>query len=79
MHKKYAIFPGLVASKTDGQMHHVDARTLMTLYRVNAVECVVIMPDVRPSIARIESQGLIALRPRFDGNYTLPDADGVME
>lgn len=67
MEKKYALFPGIVISETDGDIHHIDARTLAELYRVNIEEC---------HVVREGSMGyhgfpsnIIELYPRYDGNY----------
>lgn len=61
--KKYALHPGTVVSKTDGDWHFISAKKLATLYRVHISECV---------IARHPVPDLINLYPRHDGNYTLP-------
>ena len=72
MAKKYVIYPGMVRSLADSQYHHVGADELAKLYGVSLAEC-----DVCPSdrIARQRwspALGAIELRPRHDGNYSLP-------
>lgn len=77
--KKYAVWPGLVTSKTDGQVHFISAAQLVMLYGVKWDECIVYdaarlyeLPDsVRESRMAV-AESLIPLRPRYDGNYTLP-------
>jgi len=77
---KYALHPGPVTSQSDGQTHFVDAHQLARLYGVSPSECVVVAWDNGPGHEivyrirreRIERMGLIHLRPRSDGNYTLP-------
>ena len=82
MSAKYALFLGPVTSKRGGDRHHVDAHQLCWLYKVRHSECVVV-PSYAPKnrreqiqrealLERIKRQGLIELRPRYDGNYTLP-------
>ena len=79
---KYALHPGPVTSKNDGDRHFIDAHQLAFLYRVRQSECVVVPWEVKPGherqhellLERIERMGLIHLRPRYDGNYTLPEA-----
>ena len=74
---KYAVYAGYTTSKTDGQDHFVSAKQLMFLYGVRQDECLIV-PHHRtghPSeYAHLDERAakLIALRPRFDGDYTLP-------
>ena len=63
---KYVLCPGPVMSKSDGQWHHIDARTLARLYGVPMSECVVYDPR-----RQVESLGLIRLTPRYHGDYTV--------
>lgn len=72
---RYAVFPGPVRSQMDGQWHEISARQLIMLYRVKPDECYVVPPSWPPgtsreTIAWVDS--LIALRPRYSGDYTLP-------
>jgi len=74
MPTKYLLCPGRVTSKTDGDDHFIDERALARLYGVSMSEC-----EVRPERAFGRfgwrpTPGLIELRPRYDGNYKLPDA-----
>jgi hypothetical protein len=79
---KYALFPGPVTSKTDGDRHFVDAPTLAFCYGVRLAECLVVPAHIGERhprerellLERIERQGLIKLHPRSSGNYTLPTA-----
>lgn len=63
----YAIYPGAVTSKSDGQMHWVDARQLVQLYGVPPQQCAVV--DLR-NTGR-DTYNLIPLHPRFDGDYSV--------
>lgn len=71
MKKKYAIHPGPVQSKNDGQIHHISAAKLMHLYGVNKSECVV----VRWGSTGIITHNYINLYPRCGGDYRLPPKD----
>lgn len=79
--KKYAVHPGYVISKNDGQRHFVNARQLRYLYQVMPEDCVTVNnadyldPSKREFIEF--AGGLIPLRPRRDGNYTLPTNNRV--
>lgn len=72
---KYAVYPGPVRSRTDGDRHHVGAGNLMQLYGVDPRECVVVEWN-KPVTDRIAEQikDLIVLGPRYDGNYKLPES-----
>lgn len=65
--KKYLVCPGHIKSKTDGQLHYVSSKALIALYGVNPDECVIDC-NLNPK----KSLDLIELRPRYNGNYTLP-------
>jgi hypothetical protein len=66
---KYAVYPGYVISKNDGDEHYIGARQLMRLYGVSQRECRIF--DKHHHHLNSAADGLIALYPRFDGNYTL--------
>lgn len=74
--KKYALYPGTVRSKSDGDQHYITADQLCRLYGVRMNECMIVMPRYygnpmyRQFIERAEK--LIPLRPRYSGDYTLP-------
>ena len=75
---KYAVWPGFVNSKTDGQKHMVSCHELMSLYRVDPQDCVLAPPftddsyGARISRERIRCMRLIDLYPNPDGQYQLP-------
>lgn len=70
---KYLVIPGHIPSKNDGQMHYVGYSTLVRLYRVDPDECTDCAPLLLPDGGQyIPAKPLIELRPRYDGNYTLP-------
>lgn len=68
--KKYLLCPGPVASQTDGDFHWVNTHDLMRLYGVRRSECAV---KLYGEPASPFDRRLIPLRPRRDGNYTLPE------
>jgi hypothetical protein len=74
---RYAVYPGHVLSATDGQWHHIGARTLMFLYDVPPSECIVAPTRDQPvyvhaSFAqRVKDEHLTILTPREDGDYSL--------
>lgn len=78
---KYLLVPGLVRSQKDGETHHVTAPKLAMLYGVRMDECCE-LPWAHPDNAiarrilldRVQRGELIALAPRDDGNYKLPEA-----
>lgn len=64
---RYVLHPGWVYSKNDGDRHFIGGPRLARLYGVDIRQCV--FGDV-PQYS--ELPGDIHLRPRRDGNYTLP-------
>lgn len=83
MKLKYAVYPGPVKSRNDGDIHFIGAAQLMALYKVHPQECLVIHPlPLNPSPEDVlenrrrehlaTDYKLILLFPRFDGNYTIP-------
>lgn len=66
---KYAVYPGEVKSKSDGDTHLITASQLMSLYRVNPKECVVIDFERPETYLGRDVSNLIKLYPREDGNY----------
>jgi len=67
--KKYAVYPGWVVSQHDGEYHYITADELIRLYGVPYSECVVIRDKI--SLTGRDVSQLIALRPKYKGNYTI--------
>lgn len=68
---KYALYPGCILSKSDWQRHFISARQLADCYRVPMSQCVVV--EKWPNGFSEEFlDTLIKLKPRHDGNYSLP-------
>lgn len=74
MAKRYALHPGGVFSRTDGQLHHIGAGRLAALYGVDARDCIVIRDEEHGARAQrgIIMGDYIHLYPRYDGNYVPP-------
>jgi len=72
MRHKYAVFPGLVQSSYDGQIHQISAEALMRLYKVNPSDCFIVTKQAKMTVEKSWLDSLIHLHPRFDGDYTLP-------
>lgn len=64
--KRFAIHPGPVVSRNDGQTHHIGFAQLLALYHVPPQMCV----DATQAQA-LAHTGLVHLEPRNDGNYVL--------
>lgn len=81
MTARYLLCPGLVTSRTDGGRHYVGARQLAVLYGAPMAACVV-LPYSSPMnhgsrkalLDRVRAGELVALVPRADGDYRLPEA-----
>lgn len=79
MKPKYVICPGTVTNKTDGQEHYIGPMRLMQLYGVDQRECEIYEPAMwwpqsYYRMAEERQRGLPRLGPRYDGDYTLPNA-----
>ena len=74
VHAEYALCPGYVTSKTDGDVHFIKAPILADLYKVPLSKCVV-KPHNLSIWEEIQWEAkyghLIKLRPRYYGDYTL--------
>ena len=72
--KKYLVIPGpvVIPGGHPDDFHWVGARDLMLLYKVNPAECHIGRPNDLRTLAAINDRRYIVLRPRADGNYTLP-------
>lgn len=65
---KYAIYPGFITSKNDGQEHYIDGNTLIKLYQLNRMECIILYYE-DPTSASKNAKDLIQLHPRYHGDY----------
>lgn len=78
---RYLLMPGLVRSRTDGQVHYINANHLAMLYRIPMAECIVMPPQTPANhrqrmglLDRVRSGELVGLlTPQTDGDYQLPD------
>lgn len=72
MKTKYLVCPGKVRSQSDGEFHHITAGQLITLYKVNTAECNIVDESRKDSWRGLDWGAYIILRPRTDGDYSLP-------
>lgn len=67
---KYAVYPGYVTSRNDGQRHFIGFSQLVRLYGVKVSECFdATKPQNRVGLGR---HSYIRLTPRYSGDYSLP-------
>jgi hypothetical protein len=69
---KYALHPGWIISKKDGDRHYISAGALIRLYKVKPTDCWIWSKEfnhvsIGPSRPHFDKH----LFPREDGNYTL--------
>ena len=62
----YAVHPGYIQSKSDGDVHFIDAPTIIRLYGVEPDKCIVWEENFG-----YYTDCLVHLYPTFDGNYSL--------
>lgn len=62
--KKYAIYPGWIHSRHDGDRHYINADQLMRLHGVHPDECVVVSAD--EDFQSRKGMGLIQLGPQHE-------------
>jgi hypothetical protein len=73
--RRYICVGGEVVSPTDGQTHRVSPYDLPGLYGVDPVECVFADTDHDHRLIGLDHSKFFYLRPRSDGNYTLPEIE----
>jgi hypothetical protein len=73
--KKYALYPDYIISKTDGEKHYITAKDLARLYGVKMSECIIV--ETLDDILSTRDKDLIALYPRYDGDYILPEKEDL--
>lgn len=65
--KKYAIHPGEITSKNDGDVHYISEKQLIRLYQVNPNDC------INWKDAEGKYEDYIHLYPNYDGNYNIKE------
>ncbi len=74
---KYAVHPGFVTSRTDGDEHYMGALELVRLYQLKQGEYVVVNRDKWGELTiasrALNTEGMHNLYPRYDGHYGRPD------
>lgn len=68
----YVICPGIVTSRTDGQEHYVDERSLISLYGVHPALCVVFPRNEAQERGWRKPVHAMYLEPQYSGDYSLP-------
>lgn len=69
---RYVLFPGLVTSKTDGQLHYINERQLAHLYALTPKDEVIWVKDGLVGYTKEpykEQPGDVVCIPLYDGNY----------
>lgn len=75
MNKKVILWPGIVRSKNDGDLHFISAYRLARLYGVLPSDTVVVASSwidlIRAGFTqqKIEREGWLELFPLYDGKY----------
>ncbi len=72
MSKKYALHPGVIISKSDGEEHYIPASRLAQLYEVDGHDCIVWDSQRPETFLGRKEENYIHLYPRTDGKYALP-------
>lgn len=72
MARKYALHPGWVRSKTDGDEHYISTVQLARLYELRPSEYIVWGTASQYSLM-YRWDDYIHLYPRYDGDYGRPD------
>lgn len=75
---RFALEPGWIRSRTDGQDCYVGVRRLARLYGLRDGEFVSLLPTLDVSLREGLSRGRIVLRPRADGLYALARREAVV-
>jgi len=76
---KYILVPGWVRSKHDGDMHRVSIKDLVKLYRLQPGTWRPVHPDdynERNGLLKRPPTGVQYLKPCWNGNYVLEEANG---
>jgi hypothetical protein len=68
---RFVLHPGMVKSRTDGDMHFVGIGQLASLYRVPLTECVVATEFRLRLFTPAELERMVHLYPREDGDYSV--------
>lgn len=75
---KYVLYPGVVRSRVDGDVHFISASRLASLYGVDMRACLAVEPTSMSTERCVATQalasalGLTPLYPNYFGNYALP-------
>lgn len=73
---KFALHPGTIISKNDGDLHFISYPKLLWLYQLQPHECV---NGQSPNVVGYESDNYIHLYPRYLGDYLDYKATAILE
>ena len=65
----YAIHPGFIISKNDGERHYISALELINLYKLKLGEYIIWDDNLPQTYLGKNLDDYFHLYPRFDGNY----------
>lgn len=75
---RFALKPGWVRSRRDGQTHYIGVSRLQRLYGLQCGEFVHLLPCHHPTHLDVLARGRIVLGPREDGHYATAKAEAVI-
>jgi len=68
---KYAIHPGEVRSKNDGDIHFIGYKELIRLYKLNLKDCILWDIHVNSTFLGRDPRDYIHCYPKEDGDYNI--------
>ena len=74
MVKKYALHPGRIISRNDGDEHYIFANELARLYGVDMRQCIIVDKNQPATNFGRDLETFTHLYPDYFGNYILPDS-----
>jgi hypothetical protein len=72
--KKYAIHPGYVTSKNDGEQHFISYGQLINLYGLKEKDCIVWDLEIPETWRGRNHKDYVHLYPKYNGRYILPSS-----
>jgi hypothetical protein len=66
---KYAVYPGWCKDRSGNNEYYISFPELCHRYGVDPEECMMVIEPPSPKHPTLDTEGLIELRPRRDGNY----------
>lgn len=75
MRRKFALHPGYVTSKSDGETHYISGSRLARLYELTPDEYIIWDTDNPHTYMGYRSEDFFHLYPSYHGNYGRPRED----